>query len=88
MVSAKRLREKRQDRIHGRAPVKVAAGFALASLGLMLLFAPGCQETRGLQRGGPAPAVHIEYHYRYYPDSAVYGTRAGSSFSITTARNG
>jgi hypothetical protein len=51
-------------------------GLGLVALGLTLLAAPGCQETRGRERAAaasaPAAGPHVKYRYRYYPDSAVY----------------
>jgi hypothetical protein len=59
-----------------RGPLKLIASLSLMALGLTLLAAPGCQETRGLERGGaaspPAAVPHVKYRYYYYPDSAVY----------------
>ncbi len=62
------------DRVSKRRAVTLLRGLALVAIGLTLLVAPGCQEMRGRERGGPAPAAgpHVTYHYHYYPDSAVY----------------
>jgi hypothetical protein len=67
-----------------KGPVKLATGLGLIMLGLTLLAVPGCQETKGIQRGGPAspPAAgtHVKYRYYYYPDSAVYMDTARKLF--------
>jgi hypothetical protein len=67
-----------------KRPVKLIASLGLMALGLTLLAAPGCQETKGLERGRPAspPAAvpQVKYRYYYYPDSAVYMDTARKLF--------
>jgi hypothetical protein len=67
-----------------RGPVKLITSLGLIALGLALLAAAGCQETRGRERGGaaslPAAGTHANYRYHYYPDSAVYMDTARKLF--------
>jgi len=69
---------------HGRGPVRLITSLSLMALGLALLAAPGCQETRGRERGGaaspPAAGTPVSYQYHYYPDSAVYMDTARKLF--------
>ena len=69
-------------RSHFRPPAK---GIIAAALLVGLLLAPGCQEQKVYQQGGPpagtpAPVVRAKHQYRYYPDSAVYMDIAQKTF--------